>query len=174
MRGGANLLGANPIAEVENELGLGALVFLLAAMACTPARRLFGWAWPMRIRRELGLFAFFYVSLHVTTYLLLDKFLDLSAVVSDILQRPFITVGFAAFVLLIPVAYTSSSYWIRRLGYDRWQMIHRLTYVAGVLAIVHFIWRAKLVVLQPVVYGIILGALLLVRVLYSSRKRRRA
>ncbi len=166
-------LGANWIAEIENELGLGALISLMAAMACTPARRLFGWTWPMRVRREIGLLAFFYAGIHFLTYLLLDQFLDFPAIISDIVKRPFITVGFTALVLLAPVAYTSTNYWVKRLGYARWTTLHRLTYVAGVLAIIHFIWRAKLLVTQPIVYGIILAALLLVRVVVTTGKRQR-
>src|SRR5579859_166984 len=99
-------LGANPIAEIENVLGFSALVLLLASLACTPARRVFGWTWPARVRRLLGLYAFFYVSLHFLTYVLVDQGLDASRIVDDIVKRPFITVGFAALVLLVPLAFT--------------------------------------------------------------------
>src|SRR5262245_49194219 len=105
-------LNANPIAEVENELGLAALIFLIASLACTPARRVFGWTWPPRIRRELGLFAFAYAMLHVSVYVFLDQALDLQAMFDDIVKRPFITAGFGAAVLLVPLAITSTKSWI--------------------------------------------------------------
>lgn len=171
LRAGQNALGANPIAQVQNELGLTALIFLIAAMACTPAKRLLGWSWQMRVRRELGLFAFFYASLHFLNYLVLDQFFDWGAIAADIAKRPFITVGFAALVLLVPVAITSTNGWVRRLGYRRWQRIHQLGYVAGVLAAVHFIWRVKIDVSQPLTYAFILTVLLGVRVGVWLRKR---
>jgi len=164
-------LSANPIAQVENELGLTALVFLVASLACTPARRLFGWTWPPRIRRELGLFAFSYASLHFLTYLLLDQFLDWQAILLDIIERPFITVGFAALVLMVPLALTSTTDSIRRLGYQRWVRLHQLVYVAGALAVLHFIWRVKIDVNQPLTYAIIVAALLAIRVAFWLRKR---
>src|ERR1700674_4265579 len=163
-------MGANPIAEVENVLGLSALVLLVASLACTPARRLFGWTWTARIRRQLGLFAFFYVSLHFLTYLLVDQSLDAGRIVDDIWKRPFITVGFAALVLLIPLAITSTKASIRRLGYRRWQLLHQLAYVAGILAVIHFFWRVKIDVSQPLVYAGILTALLLVRAVFWLRR----
>ncbi len=163
-------LGANPIAQAENELGLTALIFLIASLACTPAKRLLGWTWQMRVRREMGLFAFFYASLHFSTYLFLDQTLDLGAIAADIAQRPFITVGFAAFVLLAPVAFTSTNGWVKRLGFRRWQRMHQLVYVAGVLAVVHFIWRVKIDVSQPLTYAAILAALLAVRAAFWLRK----
>lgn len=171
LRASGGTLSANPIAEAENELGLTALIFLVASLACTPARWLLGWTWPTRIRRELGLFAFFYASLHFLTYLVLDQGFDAAAIVEDIVKRPFITVGFLALVLLAPLALTSTSGSIRRLGYPRWQRIHQLAYVAGVLAIVHFIWRVKIDVSQPLIYAAVLGALLLVRVVVWRRQR---
>ena len=168
-------MGANPVAEVENVLGLAALVLLVASLACTPARRLFGWTWPARIRRLLGLFAFFYVSLHFLVYLLVDQSLDAGRIVEDIVKRPFITVGFAALVLLLPLALTSTTASIRRLGYRRWTLLHQLAYVAGVLAVIHFFWRVKIDVSQPLVYAGVLSALLLVRLAFwLANKRARA
>lgn len=168
-------MGANPVAEVENVLGLAALVLLMASLACTPARRLFGWTWPARIRRLLGLFAFFYVSLHFLVYLLVDQSLDAGRIVEDIVKRPFITVGFAALVLLLPLALTSTTASIRRLGYRRWTLLHQLAYVAGVLAVIHFFWRVKIDVSQPLVYAGVLSALLLVRLAFwLANKRARA
>jgi sulfoxide reductase heme-binding subunit YedZ len=164
-------LGANPIAEIINELGLVALIFLVSGLACTPARWLFGWAWPVRIRRELGLLAFFYAVLHFLVYVVLDQGMDLGIIVEDIAQRPFITVGFLALVLLVPLALTSTSASVRRLGFKRWTLLHKLSYVAGVLAVIHFIWRVKIDLSQPLVYGSVLGALLLIRVAFWLRKR---
>jgi methionine sulfoxide reductase heme-binding subunit len=171
LRASQGALNADPIAQVENELGLTALIFLVASLACTPARRLLGWTWPTRIRRELGLFAFFYAALHFLTYLVLDQGVDWEAIVEDIAKRPFITVGFAALVLLVPLALTSTTASIRRLGYRRWQRLHQLAYVAGVLAVVHFIWRVKIDVSQPLIYASVLGALLMVRVAVWLRQR---
>jgi sulfoxide reductase heme-binding subunit YedZ len=164
-------LGANPIAETENELGLTALIFLVAALACTPAKRIFGWTWQMRVRREVGLFAFFYASVHFLTYLTVDQFFDWGAIVADIAERPFITVGFTALVLLTPLAITSTNGWVKRLGYRRWQRIHQLVYLAGPLAVLHFIWRVKIDVSQPVIYASIVAALLGIRVIIWLRKR---
>jgi methionine sulfoxide reductase heme-binding subunit len=162
-------LGANPIAEIENVLGFTALVLLIASLACTPARRVLGWTWPARIRRQLGLFAFFYVSLHFLTYVLVDQALDAGRIIDDIIKRPFITVGFAALVLLLPLAFTSTTASIRRLGYRRWTLLHQLAYVAGVLAVIHFIWRMKIDVSQPLVYAGILSVLLLIRLVFWLR-----
>jgi sulfoxide reductase heme-binding subunit YedZ len=171
LRGSRGELGANPIARVENELGLAALVFLLAALACTPAKRLWGWTWQMRIRRELGLFAFTYASLHFLTYLVLDQFFDWNAIVADIVKRPFITVGFSALVLMIPLALTSTRGAVRRLGFRRWKLLHRLVYLAGILAVTHFIWRVKLDISQPILYAALLAALLAFRVVVWLRRR---
>lgn len=163
LRASQGSLSANPIAEAENELGLTALILLLATLACSPAKRLLGWTWPMRVRREIGLFAFCYATLHFLTYVVLDQGVDWSAIVDDITKRPFITVGFAALVLLTPLAFTSTSGWIKRLGYRRWLRLHQLIYLAGLLAVVHFIWRVKLDVSQPLTYAVILAALLALR-----------
>lgn len=171
LRGSQGALGADPIAQALNEFGLTALIFLMAALACTPARRLWGWTWQMRVRRELGLFAFFYVSLHFTTYLMLDQVFNLVAIGADIIKRPFITVGFSAFVLLIPVALTSTDNSVKRLGYRTWQRIHQLVYVAGVLAVIHFIWRVKIDVSQPLTYAFVLAALFAVRIGFWLQNR---
>jgi sulfoxide reductase heme-binding subunit YedZ len=172
----AGTLNANPIAEVENELGLAALIFLIASLACTPARRVFGWKWPVRIRRELGLFAFSYAGLHFLVYLFLDQVVDVQRIVEDVIKRPFITVGFLALVLLTPLALTSTKASIRQLGFRRWQRLHQLAYAAGVLAVVHFIWRVKIDVSQPITYAIALSVLLAVRVAFwfGSRAQQRS
>ncbi len=164
-------LSANPIAQIENELGLTALICLVAAIACTPARRLWGWTWPIRVRRMVGLFAFFYACLHFLTYLVADQVLDLGAIWADIAKRPFITVGFAALVLMVPLAITSTSGWVKRMGYRRWLRLHQLVYLAGILAAVHFIWRVKIDVSQPLTYAAIIVVLLAIRALYWLRAR---
>jgi len=171
IRAGTGALTANPIAQLENELGLTALIFLLAALACSPARRLLGWTWPMRVRRELGLFAFFYAALHFLAYLVLDQFFDWGAIGADIAQRPFILVGVLALLLMVPLAITSTNGWVRRLGYRRWQRIHQVVYLAGALAAVHFIWRVKLDVSQPLTYAAIFAGLLALRLALWLRKR---
>lgn len=162
-RAAQGTLGANPIAEALNQLGLLALVFLVAALGCTPAKTLLGWTWPMRLRRMLGLLAFFYACLHVATYVALDQGFDWAALFADVTKRRFIVVGAAAFVLLIPLAATSTAGAVRRLGFARWKLLHRLAYVATVLAVVHFVWRVKVDVTEPAAYGVVLAALLAVR-----------
>ena len=165
-------LGPDPIAQALNQLGLIALVFLIAALACTPLKAMFGWTWPMRIRRMLGLLAFFYALLHVITYTVLDQGLDWHAIVDDIIKRKFIFFGFSTFVLLIPLAATSTNSALRRLGYVRWKQLHRLAYLAPALAVLHFIWRVKLDVREPVAYGLVLAALLSVRLVDYLRDRK--
>ncbi|HZP43949.1 MAG TPA: protein-methionine-sulfoxide reductase heme-binding subunit MsrQ [Candidatus Binatia bacterium] len=162
-RAARGTLGADPIAEALNELGLLALVFLVAALGCTPAKALLGWTWPLRLRRMLGLFAFFYASLHLLTYAALDQGFGWAAIAADVTKRKFIFVGVATFVLLVPLAVTSTNGAVRRLGYARWKRLHRLAYVAPALAVLHFLWRVKRDVREPVAYAAVLGALLLLR-----------
>ncbi len=133
-------LGANPVELVTRSTGTWTLVFLCITLAVTPARRLTGWNWLQRLRRMLGLFAFFYGALHFTTYFWLDQWFDLAAIVKDIVKRPFITVGFAALVLMIPLAMTSTDAMVRRLG-RRWGKLHRLVYVVAMAAILHYWWH---------------------------------
>jgi sulfoxide reductase heme-binding subunit YedZ len=163
-------LGANPIAQALNQLGLTALVFLVASLACTPLKTLFGWTWPIRLRRMLGLLAFFYAAIHVATYVALDQNLAWRAIFEDVAKRKFIFVGFAAFVVLIPLAATSTDSSVKRLGYASWKRLHRLAYTAGVLAAMHFVWRVKRDVHEPVVYGAVLVSLLAIRVLDHTRR----
>src|SRR5262249_50837107 len=148
-----------------------ALIFLVASLACSPAKRFFGWTWQMRARREIGLFAFFYATLHFLTYLAIDQFFDWGAIVADIVQRPFITVGFVALVLMTPIAITSTNTWVKRLGYKRWLRIHQMVYFAGVLAAIHFIWRVKIDVSQPLTYAAVVAVLLGVRLAFWLQKR---
>jgi sulfoxide reductase heme-binding subunit YedZ len=168
-------LGANPIATALNQLGLVTLIFLIASLACTPLKALLGWTWPIRIRRMLGLYAFFYASLHFLTYLGLDQVFDFSAVFADIAKRKFIAVGFSAFILLVPLAITSTDAMVRRLGYARWKQLHRLAYAAAVLGVVHFILRVKKDLTQPLTYGAVLAVLLGARLLifvFNRHKQR--
>ena len=164
LRARSGALGANPIAEALNELGLMALVLLIASLACTPLRTLVGWTWPIRVRRLLGLLAFAYATLHVAVYAGLDQGLDLRAVLADVFKRRFIFVGFAAFVMMTPLAWTSTKGAVRRMGYVRWKRLHLLVYPAALCAVVHFVWRVKKDLSEPLAYAAILAALLLVRV----------
>ena len=152
-------LGANPIEELIHRLGIWGLNFLLITLAVTPLRRLTGKSWLLRFRRMLGLFAFFYVLMHFLTYAGLDQRFDLSVIFEDIAERPFITVGFTAFLLLIPLAATSTNAMMKRLG-RRWQKLHRLVYVIAILGVVHFYWQVKLDTLEALVYAAILAVLL--------------
>src|SRR5450432_4802934 len=157
-------LGANPIEKITHATGDWTLRFLLITLAVTPLRKLLGVPALIRFRRMLGLFAFFYACLHFTTYIWLDKFFDLSEMWKDIAKRKFITVGFAAFLLLIPLAVTSTTGWIRRLGGKRWQALHRLIYVSAIAGIIHYLWLVKADIRKPLIYGAILAVLLLYRI----------
>jgi methionine sulfoxide reductase heme-binding subunit len=166
-------LGADAIAIGLNQLGYLALVFLMASLACTPLKILTGWTWPIRVRRMLGLFAFFYASLHLLTYVGIDQQLDWPVLWGDVTQRKFMIVGFLAFLCLLPLAWTSTDASVRRLGFQRWKSLHRLAYLAGVLAVVHFIWRVKSDVRVPMTWAAILAALFLIRIADGVRTRRR-
>ncbi|MCP3102925.1 sulfoxide reductase heme-binding subunit YedZ [Myxococcus sp. K15C18031901] len=168
-RGG---LGANAIEAALNQTGFLALVLLVASLGCTPLRLVTGWTWPVRVRRTLGLLAFTYALAHFLVYAVLDQGLALGAVLEDVVKRPFITVGFTALVLLVPLAVTSTNRWVRRLGFPRWQRLHRLAYVAAVLGVAHFTWRVKKDLTEPLVFGAVLGLLFAVRVGEATRKRR--
>jgi sulfoxide reductase heme-binding subunit YedZ len=157
-------LGANPIELITHWTGDWTMRFLLITLAITPLRKLANQSWLIRFRRMLGLFAFFYGVLHFLTYVWLDKFFDLNEMLKDIAKRRFITVGFAAFVLLIPLAITSTTGWIRRLGGKRWQMLHRLIYFSGMAGVIHYIWLVKADLRKPLQYAVILGVLLAYRV----------
>ena len=156
-------LGADPVAIALNRLGLLAWILLLACLAATPARLLFGVSWPLRVRRLLGLLAFFYASLHFLVYAWVDQGWALGAIVADVTKRKFITVGFFALLTLVPLAATSNALARRKLGPLRWQRLHRLVYLAALLAAVHFIWRVKRDLTQPLAYASVLGFLLFVR-----------
>jgi sulfoxide reductase heme-binding subunit YedZ len=173
-------LSANPLSDLTNETGVWALRFLCLTLCVTPLRRLTGWNDVIRFRRMLGLFAYFYGTLHLATYVVADRFagLDLQegiltwrtardlavAIGSDVLKRPFITIGFAAWLGMVPLALTSTAGMIRRLGGRRWQALHRLTYATAILGVLHYWWLVKADVRRPITYALIVGCLLGFRV----------
>jgi methionine sulfoxide reductase heme-binding subunit len=163
-RGLHNDLTLNPVQYVEHTTGDWVLRFLAMTLAITPLRKMLRLPQLIRFRRMLGLFAFFYLCLHFTTWVWLDRYFDWRQMLDDVVKRPYITVGFAAFLLLIPLAVTSTAGWIRRLGGKRWQRLHRLIYVAAVLGVIHFYWLVKSDHSKPLEYAFIIGALLLWRV----------
>ena len=170
---GSNALGADPVAEIEHRLGLWALRFLLLTLAITPLRQLTGWNVLVRFRRMLGLYTFAYASLHFAAYLGLDLRGYWLQVLEDIAKRPYITVGFAAWLLLLPLAITSTLGWIRRLGRN-WSRLHKLVYAIGVLAVLHFWWLVKSDIREPALYAGILALLLGWRAWKAIAARRKA
>jgi sulfoxide reductase heme-binding subunit YedZ len=161
-------LGANPIEVITDETGTWTLRFLVLTLLITPLRRWLGWNDLVRFRRMLGLFAFFYGSLHFLTYIWLDQFFAIDEIVKDVAKRPFITAGFTAFVLMIPLALTSTKGWIRRLG-RRWRTLHRLVYVSAIVGVVHYWWLVKADISRPLRYAAIVAVLLAVRVWWAAR-----
>lgn len=180
-------LSANPLSDVTNGTGDWTIRFVCITLAITPLRRVTGWAGIIKFRRMVGLFAFFYGTLHFLTYLVLDRLASLdfpNGIVSwttvvglaksvgvDLGKRPFITIGFTAFVLMVPLAFTSTAASIRRLGGRRWQALHRLIYVSGIAAVVHYWWLVKADIRQPLMYAVIVAVLLGFRVAWASRRR---
>lgn len=156
-------LGANPIEFFLRTTGVLTLSFLLITLAVTPLRKLFGWNALIKYRRMLGLFAFFYGCLHLVTYSIFDKGLGFSAIVADVIQRPFIAIGMFAFTLLVPLAITSTNGMVKRLGGKNWARLHKLTYVAAVLGVIHFWMIVKSDIFYPAVFGVVLAASFLVR-----------
>jgi methionine sulfoxide reductase heme-binding subunit len=169
----AGRLGANPIEALTRRTGKTALVLLVATLAITPLRRLSGWNTLIRMRRPLGVFAFVYAALHMLTYVALDHFFDWRVLVEDVAKRPFITSGFAALVLLAPLAATSTRGMIRRLG-RRWQPLHRLVYPAALLAVLHYFWNAKADTREPLLYAGVVIVLLGARLALAARRLRAA
>ena len=165
-------LGANPIEKVTHTTGDWILIFLCITLAITPLRRILSQPWLIKFRRMFGLFAFFYACLHFLTYIWLDQFFAWSSIVKDVAKRPFITAGFTGFALLIPLAITSTSGWIRRLGGKRWQWLHRLIYVSAIAGVVHYYWLVKSDVRLPLLYAAIVTLLLGFRILIAARNRR--
>jgi sulfoxide reductase heme-binding subunit YedZ len=168
-------LAANPIAEALNQFGLLALVFLLASLAPTPLKSMFNLKWPLRIRRMLGLFAFFYATLHLLTYALLDRAGQLQTLLEDLGKRPFVTVGFLAWLMLVPLAITSTDAMVKKLGFRQWKLLHRLAYVAAALGVIHFVWRVKKDASEPTRYALVLLVLLALRAWdwHQQRQRKR-
>ncbi len=164
-------LGADPIARITHQTGLWTLILLLVTLAVTPLRRISGLLWLIQYRRMLGLFAFFYASLHMMTYVWLDQFFNWHSMLKDIVKRPFITMGATAFLLLIPLALTSTQGAIRRLG-CRWRQLHRLVYISAAAGVIHFYWLVKKDVREPLIYATILAALLGFRVVSALLKAR--
>src|ERR1700704_4899238 len=164
-------LTANPIEFITHTTGDWTLRFLVITLCVTPFRKILHLPELIRFRRMLGLFTFFYASLHFTTYIWLDKFFDLSEMWKDIAKRKYITVGFTAFLLLIPLAVTSTAGWIRRLGGRRWQRLHRLIYFSAALGVIHYYWLVKSAVIRPLTYGAVVAVLLL-WTLFASLSRK--
>ncbi len=163
-------LSVNPIEDITHRTGDWALRFLLLTLAVTPFRWLSGWNEVIRYRRMLGLFTFWYASLHFSTYIVFDHFFDIRSIADDVIERKYVTAGFLGFVLMLPLAVTSTQGWIRRLG-KRWSALHRLIYVAAVAGVVHFLWLVKLETSEPLVYAAVLSGLFLVRVVRRKIKR---
>ena len=166
-------LGANPIEFIARSLGTWTLNFLLITLTVTPLRHLTGAHWLLRLRRMLGLYVFFYAALHLATYLWLDQFFDWAAIARDIVKRPFITAGFAAFVLLVPLAATSNNAMVKKLGGRRWTQLHRSVYAIAIIGVIHYWWLVKKDITQPLLYAVLLGLLLGFRALRLARERQR-
>jgi sulfoxide reductase heme-binding subunit YedZ len=162
-RGFHDGLGANPIEKITHATGKWTLRFLVLGLAVTPLREVLRMPSLIRFRRMLGLFAFFYGCLHFLTYFWLDKFFDFHEIAADVVKRPFITAGFTAFVLLVPLALTSTAWWIRMLGGRRWRMLHRLVYLSAAAGVVHYYWLVKSDIRLPLLYGMLAGVLLAYR-----------
>lgn len=164
-------LGANPISEIALETGTWTLRFLVITLSMTPFRRVVRWNDAIKFRRMVGLFAFFYGTLHFITYLWLDQFFDFSSIAKDVWKRPFITVGFSGFTAMLPLAITSTAGWIRRLGGKNWQRLHRLVYVAAACGVLHYWWLVKADIQRPLIYGALVGSLLAYRLVVTCRQR---
>ncbi len=166
-------LGANPIEEITHHTGEWTLRFLILTLAVTPLAKLINNSGLVRYRRMLGLYSFFYASLHFLTYLILDQFFDWELIIEDIVERPYITVGFTGFVLLIPLAITSTGNMMRKLG-KRWKKLHRLIYIIGIAGILHYLWLVKADILEPVIYGVIYICLMILRLPYLKIKKQKS
>jgi len=169
----ADRLGAEPVEKIASVTGVSALIFLFITLSITPLRRATGWNALIRFRRMLGLFAFFYAFLHASDYFVFDQSLSPAYIAEDVVEHPWVLFGFTAFVLLIPLAVTSTKGWVRRLGGRRWQRLHLLVYPVAVLGVLHYFLAVKRDVSQPVLFGGILAVVLLARFVYRSPDRRR-
>jgi sulfoxide reductase heme-binding subunit YedZ len=156
-------LSANPLEDIRDTTGIWTLRFLIVTLMITPFRRLTGWHEVIRLRRMLGLFSFFYGVLHFISYVWLDEFFNVAAMLEDLMKRPFIMAGYVSFVVLVPLAVTSTRKWIVRLGGRRWQLLHRLIYLSTAAGVVHYFWRVRLDVQAPIIYGFVLALLLATR-----------
>jgi sulfoxide reductase heme-binding subunit YedZ len=165
-------LGANPIEFITRSTGTWTLVGLAITLSITPLRKLLNWPWLVRLRRTAGLLAFFYACLHFTTYIWFDRFFDVGDIIKDIIKRPFITVGFAAFILLIPLAVTSNNAMIRKLGARLWQRIHYLVYLIAILGVIHYWWLVKKDLTQPIIYAAIFALLFAMRIMWKLKAQR--
>jgi sulfoxide reductase heme-binding subunit YedZ len=163
-------LTANPISFITNHLGIWTFRFLLSALAVTPLRILTGWGWPPLLRRLLGLFAFFYASLHFSVWILIDHFFNWGQMAADVVKRPYVTMGMTTLTLLLPLAATSTAGMVKRLGAVRWKRLHRLVYLAGIAAALHFLWLAKVGRTEPYYYAAVLAVLLGVRAVDALRR----
>lgn len=167
-------LGANPAEFITRSLGDWCLRFLLITLAVTPLRRITGWGWLLRLRRMLGLYAFFYAVVHFASYVAFDHVFDVVAILKDVVKRPFITVGFTALLLLVPLAATSTNAMVRRLGAKSWRALHRLVYPIAALGVLHFWWMVKRDITEPAIYAVLLSVLLGHRVVHAWRDARTA
>ena len=165
----AGTLGADPVEAMTQTTGLWALRFLLLTLAVSPLRKATGWNWVVRLRRTIALYAFFYACLHVLIYLVFEQLFDGAEIAKDIVKRPHLTAGFLSFLLMIPLAITSTQGMMRRLGGHRWQQLHRLTYPIAAGAVLHYFWLVKRDVSAPTLYGLILAILLCIRLRVRPR-----
>ncbi len=163
-------LGPDPVEAIARGTGVWSLRLLMFTLAITPLKRWTGWLWLVRLRRTVALYAFFYAGLHLASYLVFDQFFDWPEIAKDLAKRPHLTAGFAAFLLMIPLAITSTNAMMKRLGGRRWQLLHRLTYLIAAAAVLHFFWLVKKDVTEPTLYALILSALLCARLLHRPRK----
>ena len=166
-----DLLGVNPVETIRRSTGTWTLVFVLLTLSVTPLRRFSGWHWLARLRRMLGLYAFFYAALHLTSYVWLEQFFDGAAIVKDIVKRPFITIGFAAFAMMVPLAVTSTDAMVRRMGGRNWIALHRLVYALAVCGVLHYWWLVKRDITQPAIYALVLSLLLGYRAVSAVHRR---
>ena len=167
---GSFSLGPNPIEDIQDEMGIWGLRLIMLTLAVTPARHALGKPWPLQFRRMLGLFAFFYCGTHFLNYLVLDQSFTISAILEDIVERPFITIGFASLILMVPLAVTSTAAWRRKLG-QRWNKLHKLVYVTAIGGCWHFYWQVKKDITEPMIYICILAVLLGSRAWRHYKKR---
>jgi methionine sulfoxide reductase heme-binding subunit len=168
----AGEMSANPIKDITEETGIWTLRFILFTLAVTPLRKISGWATAARFRRMIGLFAFFYGSLHFVTYIYLDQFFALDEILKDVAKRPFITVGFAAFLMMIPLALTSPTIVAKWMGGKKWRLLHRLVYCTALGGVLHYLWLVKADTQRPLMYGGFLAVLLGFRLWEYFRSRR--